>query len=152
MCACFYVAHMCAVCSNPVERERASLSEHSNNKISRKNFQKKFLLYTYGSVQEIYVGHEPPPTTNHQHLAINSQFQPSKNVEIRLFCIILDQNTIKIEHRKSNLNMLNFEAMLRSDFRCSILIILVWIWKWCTIAPLRALEAPRHTNSRTTRF
>jgi len=42
-----------------------------------------------------------------------TQFQPSKSVEIRLFCIILDQKPIKIEHEMTNLNMFNFDGVLR---------------------------------------
>ena len=42
-----------------------------------------------------------------------TQFQPSKSVEIRLFCIILDQKPIKIEREMTNLNMFNFDGVLR---------------------------------------
>jgi len=42
----------------------------------------------------------------------NSQFQPSKSVEIRLFCIILDQKPIKIEHEEmTNLNRIIFDGV-----------------------------------------
>jgi hypothetical protein len=49
------------------------------------------------------------------YVVANTQFSfnPAKNVEIRLFCIILDQKPIKIEHETTNLNMFNFDGVLR---------------------------------------
>ena len=40
------------------------------------------------------------------YVVANTQFSfnPAKNVEIRLFCIILDQKPIKIEREMTNLN------------------------------------------------
>ena len=52
MCSSFYIAFMCAVCSGSLEREREQTLQHFQN----------YFHTAYGSVQEIFVGHEPRTT------------------------------------------------------------------------------------------